>query len=836
MAVPRWQPGRLYQPNTVVQDVASGALANEQVTNSGFESGDASWTKGTGWTIENVVGFAGNWRAKFAPDGGTHNLVSDDRRSVDPGITRITARGFFETTGAGQVRIGIRWYNSGGGIIITNYLKDANGQNVWLGGDISGYRLQEVEARAPALAATASVVVQGTNITTEVHVDNVTWNYARLTPIAEVIYKAVQAAADFSGSSEPIWPTVIGNQVVDNGVTWEAVQANRVVWTCESLLTSGGSEPTWPTEANTFVVDNNIAWEANTRRVIDENCPNTKQVAILASKIFAGDSDIVGFSATVNPLDWTTANDAGYIPFGLNTYGSQPITALGIYRSNLVAWNAKAFQMWQVDEDPANFAILDAVPVGNPYYKSGSPVSNDLVWLTAEGIRSMGIAGASTNLQAGFFGKQIDPLVKAAIAAIGDNDDILSLFFPGAGQYWLIFGDEAFVLTISGGKEDMSWSRYEFPSAIDDWTISDTDLYLRSGEKVWKFDAAELVDDSGGEDVVFSGKVWWPYLDFGALGVTKSLIGFDVVADGEYTVSIGYNQNDDSQFTTPYTIDGDTLVGDIIPLPVSAPSLQLRLEFVGGAGDLNYDDVEVLLHLDGTDGDRVTTDSSKNAQTPSFVGGTDMTISSTQSKFGGTSLDAQFTGDAISVPDIAGLTLGTQDFTIEMWVYPISTTGANHYVNQSDGTTGGFAWELANNNGALSFNYSTNGSAFASFIEFSSAGVTGQWHHIAVVREGTSLTGYVDGIRVGSVHDIAALSIFNSDAALFVGCNNSAGSPGSFDANAFIDDVRITVGKARYSGASYTVPTAAFPDEGRASVAWEWSAAALHLKDFRRTS
>lgn len=575
MAVPRWQPGRLYQPATVVQDVASGIVVSEQVTNNGFESGDLNWTKGSGWVIENVAGLQGSWRARFSPPIGNFTLTSDDRRAVDPGTTLITVQGFFQTLGLGTVQVGVRWFNGVGSLIQTDL------STVTLTGATTSYRKLQVTARAPALAATAAAVVQAGGTTDDVLVDNISWDYARLTPVSEVIFKAVQAAAGFSGTSEPVWPTVIGNTVVDNGVTWEAVQANRVVWTCSSLLTSGSVEPTFPTEIGGIVVDNDIAWETFSRRVLDENCPNTKQVTILASKIFSGDDDIIPFSATVNPLDWTTANDAGYIPFGLNTYGSQPVTALGIYRSHLVAWNAKAFQMWQVDEDPANFAILDAVPVGNPFYKSGSPVSNDLVFLTAEGIRSMGIAGASTNLQAGFFGKQIDPLVKAAIAGIGDNDDIISLFFPGAGQYWLIFGAEAFVLTINGGKSDMSWSRYVFPSAIDDWTINDTDLFLRSGDKVWKFDADILIDDSGGANVQFVGGVEWPYLDFGALGVTKSLIGFDIVADGTFTVSIGYNQKDLSQFTTPYSIVGDTLVGDIIPLPVSAPSFQLRLQFAG---------------------------------------------------------------------------------------------------------------------------------------------------------------------------------------------------------------------------------------------------------------
>ncbi len=589
MTIARWQPGKAYQPAAVVQDTRGGAVIDTAVTNTGFESGDQDWTKGTGFVIENVAGLQGNWRARFTPFGSESFLVSDDRATVDPGVTRITAEAFlrtFSSNGVGQVAL--RWFNSGGSLIKTDLSPQIFGTKL-------NFRRAVVTATAPELAATAAIAIRGSGPGTgDIFIDSVTWNYARLAPISEVVFKAIQTGAGFSGPSEPLWPTVIGNTVVDNEVTWEAVAANRVQWTASSILQSGSVEPTFPTEEGGVVVDNGIAWETFSRRVLDENCPNTKQVAILASKIFSGDDDIVAFSATVNPLDWTTPDDSGFIPFGLNTYGSEPVSALGIYRSNLVVWNSKAFQMWQVDEDPANFAILDAVPVGSPFYKSASPVSNDLVFLTAEGIRSMGIAGASTNLQAGFFGKGIDPLVSAALAGIGDVDDIISLFFPGAGQYWLIFGAEAFVLTINGGKRDMSWSRYVFPSAIDDWTINDTDLFLRSGDKVWHFDDTVLIDDSGGANVTFPGNVFWPYLDFGALGVTKSMIGFDVVADGTFTVSIGYNQKDDTQFTTPYSIVGDTLTGDIIPMPVSAPSFQFKLVF---AGNEKWEWSATALHL-----------------------------------------------------------------------------------------------------------------------------------------------------------------------------------------------------------------------------------------------
>src|SRR5690606_510990 len=114
-----------------------------------------------------------------------------------------------------------------------------------------------------------------------------------------------------------------------------------------------------------LVSDGIIAWECVVRNVTDERCPNTKVVLIAASKIFAVDEDIVAFSATVNPLDWSTQGDAGYLPTGLRQYGANPMTALGLYRGNLVAWNSQGMQIWQVDEDPARMQLLDALPIGS---------------------------------------------------------------------------------------------------------------------------------------------------------------------------------------------------------------------------------------------------------------------------------------------------------------------------------------------------------------------------------------------------------------------------------------------------------------------------------------
>jgi hypothetical protein len=288
------------------------------------------------------------------------------------------------------------------------------------------------------------------------------------------------------------------------------------------------------------------------------------------------------------------------LPFGLQTYGETPVSALGLYRSNLVAFNAQGFQMWQVDEDPQNHAILDAVPVGCDFHKSVHPVSNDLVFLTEQGIRNIGIAGASTNIQAGFFGKQIDPLVQEKLrVAKAEGYEPKGLFWPAAGQYWLFFRDEAFVLTMNGGKDDMHWSRYIFPDEVTDWTLADDKLTLRAGDLVWEVDDAlteddvlvgegyEYVYDMGG--VPIEGYIAWPYLDIGQIGREKQLYGFDIVFDSTAPcgVSFGYDQRNFDLATDPYfLVAEDTLPGQPIPMPLAGPSFQIRLLFDEGAWEL----------------------------------------------------------------------------------------------------------------------------------------------------------------------------------------------------------------------------------------------------------
>jgi hypothetical protein len=607
-----WNPGTLYQPGAVVRpSTGQGAFINA-IPNGDLEGGE------TGWDYSSNPAGPANVSIITDPTHayqGTHVMQATlnhqtSRASMQTFGTvtagqSVTATAYVNPNNSGAnlgIRLNLAWYDSGSTLITRTQGTQQQG---------SGYRQATVTGNAPANAVKVKAEVEfatGTNPPGFGYADIISWDLETPAAVSNFLFEAVQAAAGTSGSTEPAWPTIEGGTVVDGGVTWEAIGTSIITWEALPIMKSGSSQPTFPTVVGNTVADGNMTWTCADRRVTDSKCPNTKYVCILSSKIFCGDDDIVAFSATTNPLDWSSANDAGFIPFGLNKYGSSPVRGLEIYRSNLMIFNALGYQMWQTDEDPANMAILDAEPVGCTFYRSLQPVNNDLALLALPGIRSVGIAGASTNLQAGQFGKAVDPLVKKFLAALTGTQEPRGLFYPGSGQYWLFFGLDAMVLTSNGGAAAQSWSRFHFPYEMTDWAIDDGTLYLRvtaSGtDYVWQYDPGNtetpgtLVDDSGGGNIAISNLIWWPYLDFGPIGLDKFLEGFDMACNGAVSISFGYNQKDFSQVTSSYTIDGDTLdQAGMVPFPVTSVSIQPRLSFTAGQ---QWEWQAMNLYIDGT--------------------------------------------------------------------------------------------------------------------------------------------------------------------------------------------------------------------------------------------
>ena len=235
-------------------------------------------------------------------------------------------------------------------------------------------------------------------------------------------------------------------------------------------------------------------------------------------------------------------------------------------------------------------------------------------------------------------------------------------------------------------------------------------------------------------------------------------------------------------------------------------------------GDVHFPKVKWLSPFDGSNGATSTTDESNTNATVTFQGSS--TIATAQSKFGGSSLYSPNANPAGVYVTGAGSTVQlTADFTFEWWFHRIQVSVASNqasgpiygqssittcaskglligYVSTGTSTTSGLLYCSSN---ASSWNV-----ASAVVLGNGSLGTVGQWVHLALVRSGSDWSFYVDGSRTynGSL---------GSDTISAPGTNILLGK--SWDSTnqmeGYWDDFRLTQGLARYTGASFTVPTTA---------------------------
>jgi hypothetical protein len=207
---------------------------------------------------------------------------------------------------------------------------------------------------------------------------------------------------------------------------------------------------------------------------------------------------------------------------------------------------------------------------------------------------------------------------------------------------------------------------------------------------------------------------------------------------------------------------------------------------------------KVLLRFDGFDGAKTITDSNIGGSAHTWTAAGGAAIDTAESAFGGASLACDGSGDYAVAADHADFSLGSGDFTIETWFNCAAASGSfQRLAGQMDNaeTPALSAWNSVRLTDdrmfASVFVGSTQTGVFSTSV-FNSA-VNPGWHHLAMVRTGSSLLLFVDGVQEGS-------------AAIAGTVNNSAGDlkVGSYGGDfstwtGWIDEFGLSVGVARYT-------------------------------------
>ena len=220
-----------------------------------------------------------------------------------------------------------------------------------------------------------------------------------------------------------------------------------------------------------------------------------------------------------------------------------------------------------------------------------------------------------------------------------------------------------------------------------------------------------------------------------------------------------------------------------------------------GPADPYIGNVSLLLHGDGTNGSTTIVDSSPSSKTVTAVG--DAQISTAQSKFGGSSIAFDGSGDSLQVSSANVLNFGAGDFTVECWIYLANTTQTKNIIRGIENNSFYFRVGqsyLGNVNGLGVARFNVADSDRCSFT-FNAL----QWYHIAVTRTASQIRFFVDGIQQTTTNAADGSFAYNDTGTVVIGSSTNE------DFNGYIDDLRITKGSARYT-ANFTPPTAPFPD------------------------
>ena len=177
----------------------------------------------------------------------------------------------------------------------------------------------------------------------------------------------------------------------------------------------------------------------------------------------------------------------------------------------------------------------------------------------------------------------------------------------------------------------------------------------------------------------------------------------------------------------------------------------------------------------------------------------DARISTAVTKYGTGAMYFDGTGDYLSIPDRSYLQFGTGNFTIELWYFPTSSISSQFFCAKGSGADG---FEFRTRSSAGGNYYSFWLPTGASAIAQASVSVTlNVWQHLAVVRSGSTVTLYINGIVVGSGND--STNFIAAGSPIIIGADGAR----TLYSTGYIDDLRITK-YARYT-ANFAPPSAA---------------------------
>lgn len=384
-----------------------------------------------------------------------------------------------------------------------------------------------------------------------------------------------------------------------------------------------------------------------------------------------------------------------------------------------------------------------------------------------------------------------------------------SAYFDGAGDYLIVQNNSALKMG-SGNWSAEAWiyiTSYALANIVisiggstTDWFLGTANttgrLYIGIGTSDYFANTGPIVSKNTWNHValVRSGTTLSTYLN-GVLGNTQTNITQDFQSTGEFR--IGRGRDSSTNYLTGYisnvrVVKGTALYTTNFTLPIAPLTAITNTSLLTLQSNTPQTNNQFL----------------DSSSVNSLVTRTGNATQGTFSPYSPSGWSNYFdgTGDYLQVPDSESFTFGNGNFTIEYWVNTNQTSATTYIYGQCDSSATAASRNVYD--GLVTGKISTqiySGSAILGELSSVSVLQSGKWYHVAIVRDGTNIRQYINGIQEAAPLSVGTNSLNNSTTPF------SVGRLGDYTLNTFngyISNFRVVKGVCIYpGGVTFTPPT-----------------------------
>lgn len=319
------------------------------------------------------------------------------------------------------------------------------------------------------------------------------------------------------------------------------------------------------------------------------------------TKLYATDGSNLRFSGVRTPTNWSTGTGAGILDVTEEDAGETALIGLEEYFGALALFGRTSVQIWDMDPNPASNTLRQVL--GNTGLVAQNAVarfgSGDVLYLADTGIRSLRARDIQSAAAVNDIGAPVDNYVQPKRADLTPAlaDKLAAVVDPLTGQFWMVWDQEALVLTAYPNSKISAWAVYDFGVPVDYIVRANSRLAIRSGDELFVYGSvpptgnpfdpntpigttAALYDDTVAEFVT-------PFMDAGRPATSKNWAGLDATVTGTWDVYVCPSPPDpdavdqEPVWTQIGSLSGPTWNKGRVPIEMEGTHIAVRMVSVG---------------------------------------------------------------------------------------------------------------------------------------------------------------------------------------------------------------------------------------------------------------